>query len=79
MSTKPKKTQPPIDSNPEPVRTPRVFAGPCPQSPHHKSTRVYRTVGVVRYCVCDNCGTTWKQQGPAAGAEKEDGEQVPAA
>jgi hypothetical protein len=53
----------------EPVRSPQVFAGDCPKSPTHKQTRVYRTVGQTRYCVCDDCGHTWKQIGPAASKE----------
>jgi hypothetical protein len=49
----------------EAVRTPQVFAGACPQQREvTKATRVYRTLGEVRYCVCDDCGHTWKQ--PAA-------------
>ncbi len=50
-----------------PVRKQRVFAGPCPRAAAHTQTRVYRTAGRTRYCVCDSCGHTWKQVGEAAG------------
>ena len=42
------------------------IAGPCPDSKNHRNTRVYRTVGRIRYCVCDDCGTTWKRSLHAA-------------
>ena len=57
----------------EPVRSPVVFAGPCPRSDNHKNTRVYKTDGRIRRCVCDDCGETWKRTGPRAG-EAEGGE-----
>jgi hypothetical protein len=50
----------------EPVRTMNVEAGPCEKHPHHINTRVYRTVGQTRYCVCDDCGHTYKRIGPPA-------------
>ncbi len=53
----------------EPTRKAQVFAVPCPRSEHHQNTRVYRTAGQTRYCVCDDCGHTWKQIGPPAGKE----------
>ena len=28
--------------------------------PREQKTRVYAKRGNVRYCVCDNCGNTWK-------------------
>lgn len=56
----------------EPVRRPRVFALACPVNPKHVATRVYRTDGETRYCVCDDCGATWKQIGPAAGEDELD-------
>lgn len=53
-----------------PVRKKRVYAGPCPNpqvtGPKHTNTRVYSTQGRTRHCVCDTCGETWKQIGPAA-------------
>jgi hypothetical protein len=56
----------------EAVRTPQVFAVACPKNPGHLATRVYKTKGEIRYCVCDDCGHTWKQTGPlASGAKKE--------
>jgi hypothetical protein len=48
------------------VRTPQVFAGECPNNAAHLATRVYKTLGEVRYCVCDDCGRTWKKEGPRA-------------
>jgi len=60
------------------VRTPQVRAGACPKSDAHNATRVYRTIGEVRYCVCDDCGHTWKKSGPPAGA-KPAKERAPAA
>lgn len=59
----------PETSDAEPVRTPRVTAGPCPRSKTHTNTRVYNTKGVTRYCVCDDCGETWKRTGPLASAK----------
>jgi NAD-dependent SIR2 family protein deacetylase len=55
---------------PEEVRTPQVFAAACPANSEHKATRVYKTHGEVRYCVCDDCGKTWKQTGPRASGPK---------
>lgn len=51
---------------PKAARKLRVFAGPCEQVPTHKRTRVYKTLGQVRFCVCDDCGHTWKKTGPEA-------------
>lgn len=45
----------------EPVRSPRVFATVCPVNPNHVRTRVYSKQGRTRYCICDDCGATWKQ------------------
>lgn len=53
----------------EPVRKQQVFALPCQKTPAHRNTRVYRTDGPTRYCVCDDCGHTWKQIGPPAGED----------
>jgi hypothetical protein len=46
----------------------RFRAKPCVMCPalreaagRENRTRVDRTVGVVRYCVCDNCLHRWKQ------------------
>ena len=44
-----------------PVRSPQANALPCPKSPHHLGTKVYRTDGKTRYCKCNDCGHTWKQ------------------
>lgn len=41
-------------------------AGPCPQSPSHTRTGVYRTQGRIRYCKCNDCGATWQTSGPYA-------------
>lgn len=43
----------------------RVEAGAC-TSCKAKTTRVYKTQGVVRYCCCDSCGETWSKTGPLA-------------
>ena len=51
------------------TRSPRVFATVCPQNSEHERTRVYKTIAKVRYCVCDECGETWKQVGPQAAPE----------
>jgi hypothetical protein len=45
-------------------------AGPCVMCPallkvatppREQKTRVYSERGEVRYCICDNCGHTWKK------------------
>lgn len=37
----------------------------CPQllvkANREQKTRVYATRGTIRYCICDNCGNTWKR------------------
>lgn len=55
-------------SEPATPTVPRVeiTAGPCPKSDNHTSTRIYKTAGRVRYCVCDECGENWKKSGPYA-------------
>jgi hypothetical protein len=45
----------------EPPKKERIHAGPCDRVPTHKNTRVYNTKGRVRFCVCDDCGATWKK------------------
>jgi hypothetical protein len=72
----PDETKPPIDETPaakppakaakQPPRKMTVFAGSCPKVPRHQRTRVYKTLGRTRYCVCDDCGHTWKQMGELA-------------
>lgn len=54
-----------------PLKKQRVHAGECPQGASHKSTRVYRTAGRIRFCVCDDCGHTWKKSGPPAEEDPE--------
>jgi len=49
-----------------PVGNQQLVAGPCELTPGHLATRVYRTVGRTRHCVCDDCGHTWKQTGDFA-------------
>lgn len=44
----------------------RIEAGKCEACNATKGTRVYKTQGVVRYCVCDQCGNTWQKSGPLA-------------
>lgn len=29
--------------------------------PREQRTRVYAKTGTTRYCICDNCGNTWKR------------------
>jgi hypothetical protein len=41
----------------------RMRRAVCPVNPEHGRTRVYKTAGRVRHCVCDDCGKTWKQTG----------------
>lgn len=52
------------------VRQARNVAGPCnacqallplAKPPREQKTRVYAKKGAVRYCICDNCGNTWKR------------------
>ncbi len=42
----------------------RMRRAVCPVNPEHGRTRVYKTAGRTRHCVCDDCGKTWKQTGP---------------
>ena len=44
----------------------RASAGPCSRTPSHVNTRIYKTSGSTRYCVCDDCGETWKLTGQPA-------------
>lgn len=46
-------------------------AGPCPRSPKHSNTEIYKTVGRVRRCKCNDCGHTWKLTGPFADELRE--------
>lgn len=41
----------------------RMRRAVCPVNPEHGRTRVYKTAGRTRHCVCDDCGKTWKQTG----------------
>jgi hypothetical protein len=50
-----------------PTRSANVLAGSCPKSKAHTAVRVYKTDGRIRYCKCNDCGSTWKMTGPAAG------------
>ena len=43
----------------------RIEAGTCRECKSSRS-RVYKTQGVHRYCVCDECGHTWSKAGPLA-------------
>jgi hypothetical protein len=72
------KIQGPKSEEAQPVRTPQVFAGECPNNAAHAATRVYKTLREVRYCVCDDCGRTWKKTGPAAGAKVAEKKERPA-
>lgn len=35
----------------------------CPTNGEHRQVRIYKTLGRVRYCACDDCGATWKVTG----------------
>jgi hypothetical protein len=52
------------------VASPKIRAAEC-ASCGSGQTRVYKTEGRVRRCVCDNCGTTWKLTGPFADELRE--------
>lgn len=52
------------------VTSPKVKAESCPNC-NAESTRVYKTDGRTRRCVCDHCGSTWKQTGPFADELRE--------
>lgn len=54
----------------ERVAKPRAKAQVCP-SCGGEHTRIYKTEGRVRRCVCDTCGNTWKQTGPFADELRE--------
>lgn len=76
MSTKQKNansnpavTEPP--PKPQRVNAPRVAAGPCPNSPTHTQTRIYKVEGRIRRCKCNDCGATWKLTGPYADELRE--------
>lgn len=56
--------------SPQRVASPRVKAAAC-ENCGSESTRVYKTEGRIRRCVCDHCGTTWKLTGPFADELRE--------
>jgi hypothetical protein len=41
-------------------REPEVRAKICPKCASPR-TRVYRSMLIIRYCVCKECGGTWRQ------------------
>lgn len=49
-----------------PVNSPKVKVSACPttvnlpEEQQHKNRRIYNTNGKTRYCVCNDCGETWK-------------------
>jgi len=57
-----------VDETPQPrrVASPKMTAGECPINPAHEHTMIYKTVGRVRRCKCNDCGHTWKLTGPFA-------------
>lgn len=64
-----------VDDMDKPQRRRRaVSAGVCPRVPAHGPGRVYKTNNQVRYCVCDQCGDTWKKAGPPASSAEDDDE-----
>jgi hypothetical protein len=53
------------------VSSPRISAGKCPVNASHEHTIIYKTVGRVRRCKCNDCGATWKLTGPFADELRE--------
>lgn len=51
-------------------------AGDCPTNAKHANTRIYRTMGSIRFCVCDDCGTTWKATRAAEDLSGDDREYL---
>ena len=54
----------------------RKYAGvmecpPCERIESHTNTRIIRTRGKVRSCICDDCGHQWNIVGPFADALRE--------
>lgn len=71
VSGQPSATTKSAPSVVEAVKSPRVTAGTCEKSERHTNTRVYSTKGSTRFCVCDDCGHTWKKTGERADADKQ--------
>ena len=65
-TTKPQKNQP----SPQRVASPKIRAAAC-DACGSEQTRVYKTEGRIRRCVCDHCGNTWKLTGPFADELRE--------
>lgn len=61
---------PPVAEKPS-YKPQRAAAGPCPRVSTHVNTRIYSTKGRTRYCICDDCGETWKQDADPADALHE--------
>jgi hypothetical protein len=55
---------------PQRVASPRIRAAAC-EACGSEHTRVYKTEGRIRRCVCDHCGATWKLTGPFADELRE--------
>lgn len=66
VATKNSKNQP----VPQRVASPKIRAAACGAC-GSEHTRVYKTEGRIRRCVCDHCGTTWKLTGPFADELRE--------
>jgi len=57
-------------AQPQRVASPKIKAQAC-ETCGSNSTRVYKTEGRIRRCVCDHCGNTWKLSGPFADELRE--------
>ena len=55
---------------PQRVASPKIRAAAC-DACGSEQTRVYKTEGRIRRCVCDHCGNTWKLTGPFADELRE--------
>jgi len=51
--------------------SPRMAAPCCERIETHTNTRIIKTVGRIRKCVCDDCGHVWKITGPFADELRE--------
>lgn len=70
MSTASKNSVSKAETQPQRVSSPKIKAQAC-ESCGSNSTRVYKTEGRIRRCVCDHCGNTWKLSGPFADELRE--------
>jgi hypothetical protein len=59
--TKPAETKVPEPEYDVAPHKPKMKPGPCVRVPTHTNTKIYKTAGRVRYCICHDCGETWRQ------------------